>query len=165
MTTTSKHRVAWAVACAISMAGLVVSCQEPQRVEPVIHPPATAPASEAPKKAPRDIPMTPIKMEKPRMLGPVSPAIVMVPEEMAEPAVRVRLTEEEDRPPVVKKSAYRGRIETVQLADGKYVAVNVVPMDAFLAGVLPKELYGNWSGETYRKRRRSRRGRLRCMKF
>jgi stage II sporulation protein D len=78
------------------------------------------------------------------------PAIVQLPDEMREPAIRVRLTEEEDRPPAVKKSAYRGRIQTFKLADGKYVAINVLPMDAYLAGVLPKELYGSWDPATYR---------------
>jgi SpoIID/LytB domain protein len=144
-----NYRIALVTAAAFSLAALVVSCQEPRRAETLIATPTTSPATQ-PMRKKVEPPTTPIKFEKPRLLGPVAPAIVCLPEEMAEPVIRVRLTEEEDRPPVVRKTAYRGRIETIRLADGKFVAINVVPMDAYLAGVLAKELYGSWSAETYR---------------
>ena len=141
-----KHRVACVVACFMLVAWLIVSCQKPRREEPVLRNTSVSPVHMGGGGGTPLLRVT----GKPRLLGAVQPAIVVVPEKMAEPMVRVRLTEAQDRPPVIRKGAYRGRVETVQLANGQYVAVNVVPMDAYLAGVLPKELYGSWSMETYR---------------
>ncbi len=98
-------------------------------------------------------PTTPIRMEKPKLLGPVNPALVLLPgggTRMAEPNVRVRVSEEEDAPPAVARGKYRGRVVVERLADGKFVAVNLVPMDAYVQGVLAKELYGSWDIETYK---------------
>ena len=125
----------------VALCLLLVSCEKPRQ---------ELPATRTSSPQPREVLPLPIRLEKPRTLGAVQPAIVVVPERMAEPMVRVRLTEGMARPPVVDKTKYRGRIETVKLENGTYVAVNVVPMDAYLAGVLPKELYGSWGVETYR---------------
>jgi stage II sporulation protein D len=89
-------------------------------------------------------------MAKPQTLGPVGPAIVILPPHIAEPAIRVKLTEEMDRPPAVNRSKYRGRIDIVQTFNKKYVAINTLPLDAYLQGVLAKELYGSWEPAAYR---------------
>ncbi len=69
---------------------------------------------------------------------------------MAEPLIRVKLSGELDHRPVIRRAAYRGRIETIALPNGKYVAINIVPMDAYLAGVLPREILNSWEPETFR---------------
>jgi stage II sporulation protein D len=88
-------------------------------------------------------------MIKPTTLGPVGPAIVVLPSHIAEPTIRVRLTDEGDRPPVVRNK-YRGRVDSVRLPNGRYVAVNTLPLDTYLQGVLAKELYGSWEPAAYR---------------
>ncbi len=135
------------LALAACLLGLA-SCQDPGPAEPVIAPP-TQTAPPPPKRNEPDVP-TPIKLEKPRVLGPVAPAIVILPEKYPQPTIRVRLTEEQDSPPILKKAAYRGKVETVKLPDGRYIGLNTVPLDSYLQGVLPKELYGSWDIDTYR---------------
>jgi len=113
-------------------------------------PPATGPAvarGAAPAKV--DI-KVPAQLAKPVVLGPVGPAIVILPDRIDEPMIRVRLTDAENSPPSVAKNKYRGRIDIVRLATGKYVAVNVLPLDSYLQGVLAKELYGSWEPAAYR---------------
>ncbi len=133
---------------------LLAACDEsaPPQSAPIIPSPATNPAPSPPliPNRPAVEPTTPIKMEKPRLLGPVAPAIVEVPEQMPEPTIRVRLTAEEDAPPYVDHHKYRGTIQTIQLPTGKYVAINVVPIESYLTGVLARELYGSWTLETYK---------------
>jgi stage II sporulation protein D len=63
--------------------------------------------------------------------------------------IRVKLTDELSYRPTIRK-AYRGRIQIVSLPNGKFVAVNVLPIDAYLAGVLPKEILNSWSPEVFR---------------
>ena len=45
---------------------------------------------------------------------------------------------------------YRGVLRLVATADGKMQMINVLPMDAYLAGVLANELYGRWHVEAYK---------------
>ena len=92
----------------------------------------------------------PIVMAKPPMLGPLSPPIVILPEKIAEPEIRVRLTDEKDTPPAIVASKYRGKIQTLRMPNGKYVAVNVLPLDSYLQGVLTKELIASWDQEAFR---------------
>ena len=46
--------------------------------------------------------------------------------------------------------AYRGVLRLLATADGKVQTVNVLPMEAYLAGVLPKELFARWHVEAYK---------------
>jgi len=137
---------------------LLAACQETPLAPPapIVPPPAatTAPAPATTHSQtimpPGPAVAAPVKMEKPRVLGPVAPAIVVVPPAMAEPVIRVRLTAEEDVPLVIDHHKYHGTVQTVQLPTGKYVAINTVAIEHYLAGVLAKELYGSWSLETYK---------------
>ncbi|HVT80367.1 MAG TPA: SpoIID/LytB domain-containing protein [Phycisphaerae bacterium] len=92
----------------------------------------------------------PIVMTKPPMLGPLSPPIVILPEKIAEPEIRVRLTDEKVAPPAIVASKYRGKIQTLRLPNGKYVAINVLPLDSYLQGVLTKELLASWDPAAFR---------------
>ncbi len=66
----------------------------------------------------------------------------------------MRLTDAQDLPPAIAKGKYRGRIEVLRLtagaSAGKYVAINTLPLDSYLQGVLAKELYGSWEPAAYR---------------
>jgi stage II sporulation protein D len=102
------------------------------------------------------MPETPIRLEKPRVIGPVTPALVAVPDQMPEPMIRIKLTEESDTPPTVRRTAYRGRVEILRVPAGgvpgaplKYVAINTVPIESYLQGVLAREMYGSWSLEAF----------------
>jgi len=131
----------------LALLAILSSCRESSPDQPMIVPnPPTQPAP--PRKNTPDFP-TPIKLEKPRLLGPTIPAIVVLPDKFAEPMIRVRLTDESETPPTIKKGAYRGKVEAIQLADGKYVAINTLALDSYLQGVLAKELYGSWDVETF----------------
>ena len=57
---------------------------------------------------------------------------------MAEPEIRVKLTDEEDplRMPTVAKGAYRGKVQTLHLANGKYVAGEPCAAGQLFAGGL-----------------------------
>lgn len=112
----------------------------------IVMPPSTPPA---PIPLPPVFPSVPAVLPKPRMLGPVSPPVVEVAR-MAEPSIRVRLTDESPVQPTIAKGKYRGRIDIVQLPNQKYVAVNTLPMDQYLAGVLAKEMYGHWTPAAFR---------------
>src|SRR3954466_3546595 len=48
--------------------------------------------------------------------------------------------------PLVLTRAYRGRI-TVDVVDGKLRAVNVLPLEQYLYGVVPSEMPSSWSAE------------------
>ena len=130
-----------------------VGCQQPETATtvpapaPVTLAPATGPARQ--KVAGPAVPAVPAQLPKPKVLGPVMPSIVVLPDEIRQPMIRVKLTDELSYRPVIKK-AYRGRIEVVTLSNGKFVAVNVLPIDAYLAGVLPKEILNSWSPEVFR---------------
>jgi stage II sporulation protein D len=138
--------VALSVLCACEQSAPL----EPTPIGPIGPPAAVAPAPRLVPPASRVELPPPIRMEKPRLLGPVAPAIVAVPAAMEEPILRVRLTAEEDAPPVMDRHRYYGTIEIVRLPTGKYVAINAVPIEHYLAGVLAKELYGSWALETYK---------------
>ena len=127
------------------------SCQESEPMAPVPAPVAPAAATPAtmPAQPRAQGPAIPAQLPKPRLVGPMAPSIVVLPEHIAEPQIRVKLTDELTYRPVIRK-AYRGRIEVVTLPNGKFVAVNVVPIDAYLAGVLPKEILNSWSPEVFR---------------
>ncbi len=45
---------------------------------------------------------------------------------------------------------YRGSFELIPTADGRFNVVNHVNTDAYIAGVLARELYADWSEATYR---------------
>ena len=45
---------------------------------------------------------------------------------------------------------YRGWFELIPAGDGRFNVVNHVNTDAYIAGVLAKELYADWSDQTYR---------------
>jgi stage II sporulation protein D len=111
-----------------------------------IHPPRQNPPATAPSKKPAP----PVVMTKPPVLGPVGPSIVILSAHIDEPQIRVRLTAEQDSPPSITRGKYRGRIDILKTTSGKFVAINILPLDAYLQGVLAKELYGSWDLATYR---------------
>ncbi len=88
-------------------------------------------------------------LPKPKTLGAVSPAVICLPLRSAEPNIRIRLTAESAQPPYIPQANYRGAIQIVTLPNGKYIAVNVVPIETYLAGVLSRELYPHWSVTAY----------------
>jgi len=45
---------------------------------------------------------------------------------------------------------YRGAMQFRTQPDGRFIAVNQVDMESYVAGVVPKELYASWQYETYR---------------
>ena len=45
---------------------------------------------------------------------------------------------------------YRGRLRLVPADDGRFIVVNYLDLESYLAGVIGKELYSSWSYETYR---------------
>ena len=141
-----KTRMAWAAVAAVGGAGLLWCCVEnPPRqagTEVVPRPAATSAAVPA-------VPQ-PIMLTKPPMLGPMGPNMVLLPARIAEPEIRVKLTEPQDRPPVITRNGYRGRVEVVQLSDGKYIGINAVPLETYLQGVLAKELLGSWNPAAFR---------------
>lgn len=111
----------------------------------------TIPAPPTSRQAPaQPSPVTPIRLQKPRTLGPVGPAIVSLPSTMREPVIRVRLGGERDQPLTITTGQYRGTVETYRLANGNYITINKLPIETYLVGVLAKELYPSWSPETYR---------------
>ena len=99
---------------------------------------------------PAQYPPVPAILPKPSVLGAAYPAVIPLPARMAQPDIRVRITGELPSPPRIRSWLYRGRVEILHLADGKYVAVNVLPMEDYLAGVLSRELYSNWLPAAYR---------------
>ncbi len=48
------------------------------------------------------------------------------------------------------KKLYRGQIHLLGVDEKRFIAVNHLDMESYLAGVLPKELYPSWSEQTYR---------------
>ena len=140
-------RIALLAGAGTLITAILVACP-PTSSEPLID---TMPARETqPGRVAPVVPTTPIKMEKPRMLGPVAPAIVLLPASMGEPTIRVKLTGEQATAPKIVAGKYRGTVDIIKLDNGKFVAVNTLPMDSYLQGVLAKELYGSWSVETYK---------------
>ena len=47
-------------------------------------------------------------------------------------------------------TSYRGSIHFLPVGEKKFIVVNYLDLESYLAGVLPKELYSYWSSETYR---------------
>lgn len=45
---------------------------------------------------------------------------------------------------------YRGTVRLLAAGDRTLIAINHVDLESYLAGVLPRELYANWSFQTYR---------------
>jgi stage II sporulation protein D len=145
-----------ATLAALALAALLAGCQDSSIEEtPLVHPPVPAPPPAVPSRNARPVepPETPIRLEKPRVLGPLTPALVAVPDRMAEPSIRIKLTDEQDRPPVVRRGAYRGRVDIVKVPGPngrvRYAAVNTVPIESYLQGVLAKEMYGSWDPEAF----------------
>jgi stage II sporulation protein D len=144
----AMRRIVPGVLVAAFMLGLA-TCQESTGPgDGGIAPPPTQPAPRPRDDGPAY--PTPIKLEKPRMLGPATPAIIVLQAKLPEPEIRVRLTEEQDSPPLLRRASYRGKVEAVKLPDGKYIGLNTLPLDSYLQGVLAKELYGSWDIEAYR---------------
>jgi stage II sporulation protein D len=143
------------VLVAAVLSAAVVACQPPappeQKSARVIVRPA-APATAVAASAPATMPAAPkpIVLSKPAVLGAVGPSIVVLPANVPEPEIRVRLTDESPAPPVIGRKEYRGRIETLRLANGKYVAINVLPLESYIQGVLAKELLGSWQPAAFR---------------
>jgi stage II sporulation protein D len=75
------------------------------------------------------------------------------------PGLRLPVADEPLSPPLVLTAApgssltltraYRGRIE-VDVVDGKLRAINVVPLEQYLYGVVPSEMPSNWAPEALR---------------
>jgi stage II sporulation protein D len=95
-------------------------------------------------------PAVPTILPKPELLGPVYPGIIHLASWMKEPWIRVRITQESTTPPYINPRLYRGTIKIAHLPDGKYAAINSLPIESYLAGVLSRELYANWQPATYR---------------
>ena len=100
--------------------------------------------------APPAFPAVPAILPKPKILGPLYPGIIPVASSMRQPWIRVRITRESATPPYINPHLYRGIVRIVHLADGKYAAINSLPIESYLAGVLSRELYRNWLPATYR---------------
>ncbi len=99
---------------------------------------------------PPGFPTVPAMLPKPKILGALYPGIIHLASWMQEPWIRVRITQESVTPPYINAHLYRGVVRIVHLADGKYAAINSLPMESYLAGVLSRELYRNWLPATYR---------------
>ncbi len=95
-------------------------------------------------------PQVPAQLPKPKILGPSYPGIIQLPSWMREPWIRVRITQEVSTPPYINPRLYRGIIRIVHLPDGKYAAINSLPIESYLAGVLSRELYRSWLPAAYR---------------
>ncbi len=108
-------------------------------------PPLVASTSSAP-----GYPAVPAILPKPEILGPVYPGIIPLPSRMREPWIRVRITQESSTPPYINPNLYRGTVTIAHLPDGRYAAINSLPIESYLAGVLSRELYGDWLPATYR---------------
>jgi len=104
----------------------------------------------APPVTPPSFPAVPAILPKPKILGPLYPGIIPIASSMREPWIRVRITQESATPPYINPHFYRGTVSIVHLADGKYAAINSLPIESYLAGVLSRELYGSWLPATYR---------------
>jgi stage II sporulation protein D len=97
----------------------------------------------------RGYPAVPAILPKPLVLGPAYPAVIPVAWQRTEPWIRVKITRQSPVRPWINPILYRGRIEIDRLPDGRYIALNVLPIEDYLAGVLSRELYGNWLPATY----------------
>src|SRR5688500_9972582 len=105
MTATRQILAAMAV---VGVGITILACQDTTSTAPEIVPATTGPAPATQKAL--EPPTSIIKMQKPKMLGPVTPAVIALPAGMGEPVIRVRLTGESTSPPAVKKTLYRGRV-------------------------------------------------------
>ncbi len=119
----------------------------PPRVNSISSPPFSAPTVSL---GPPAFPAVPKILPKPKILGAVYPGIIPLPSWMPEPWIRVRITQESSTPPYINPRLYRGNIRIVHLPDGRYAAINTLPIESYLAGVLSRELYRNWLPATYR---------------
>ncbi len=95
-------------------------------------------------------PPVPAVLPKPIVLGKNYPGVLNLPAHMNEPWIRVKITTPQATPPHVNPNLYAGRVYDIRLADGKYVAINALPIESYLTGVLSKELYANWAMAVYR---------------
>ena len=150
----NTRKITYALAVLLPAMLVVGGCQQnSQRI-------ATLPSAPAPAGMPMprnpaliataQFPAVPAVLPKPAILGAVYPAVIPLPQRMNQPDIRVRITGELPAPPHIRSWLYRGRVEILHLADGKYIAVNVLPMEDYLAGVLSRELYRNWLPAAYR---------------
>ncbi len=111
-------------------------------------PGSTLPASVESQLA--GFPPVPKVLPKPIVLGKAYPGVIVLPPHISEPWIRVKITPEENTPPQVNAALYAGRVYDIRLPDGNYVAINSLPIEQYLTGVLSKELYANWSMAAYR---------------
>ncbi len=95
-------------------------------------------------------PAVPAILPKPAILGAAYAPVIMLPTHMLQPLIRVKITAELPTPPHIRAWLYRGKIKILRLADGKFIALNILPMEDYLAGVLSRELYRSWLPATYR---------------
>jgi stage II sporulation protein D len=138
--------------CFAALIGAMPGCTPNNNTQPILSQPATLSVIHEPP-APSPIstfPPVPAILPKPILLGDLFPAVVALPPEIFEPQIRVLIVNEQILPPRIKAELYRGRVDILRLDDGKYVAVNVLPMEDYLAGVLSRELYGSWRPAAYR---------------
>jgi len=63
---------------------------------------------------------------------------------------RASLTPDDDALVKLGKVKYRSRLELIPTDPDRFIIVNYLDMESYLAGVLPKELYASWSPQTYR---------------
>jgi len=138
-----------------TMLAVTAACQPPTTPEKTPTVGTVRPTSVLVPAAP--IPATPIPappksvvLSKPALLGPVGPSIVVLPDTIPEPEIRVRLTDESAAIPAIPRNQYHGRINILRMPNGKYIAINVLPLDTYLQGVLTKELLGSWDPATFR---------------
>jgi stage II sporulation protein D len=138
-----------ATAAMFAFAFLWSCVQDTSRTAFVPIDPVTSP-SRAIRSTPPSLSAPAPVLTKPPMLGPPEPNLVILPPRISEPEIRVRLTDEEDRPPVIPSGKYRGRIDILRMPTGKYVAINALPLETYLQGVVAKELLPRWSPATFR---------------
>jgi len=94
-------------------------------------------------------PAVPAVLPKPIILGQVYPPVVSVAAITSEPYIRVLIVPEQAYPPSINPQLYRGKVLIERLADGEFIAVNALPIEEYLAGVLSRELYGDWRPTAY----------------
>jgi len=94
-------------------------------------------------------PAVPEILPKPPILGDAFNAVIVLSPEISEPQIRVLIVPEQTAVPHVNADLYRGKVLIDRLEDGKFIALNVLPIEDYLAGVLSRELYGDWRPAAY----------------
>ena len=144
-----KSYLLWALPAATL--GVLVACHHnkptPPTGEPLVIGKPHQPGATGPRVLP---PGVQIVWTKPPALGKPQPAIVALPKLIQEPVIRVRLSAPSDQEVAIPKTGYRGTLANSKTPNNKYVLLNTLPLEDYLAGVLPKEMPDRWAPAAYR---------------